>query len=107
MVRRAVSIFPVTESTEAYLAANQAELGAAEDATKTVTDWKHRFPDSRVEALIATYYNFRRPQERDQLLASLRKANAPMCVASDKLDKYPGLKHLPICDEERAKEAAR
>jgi len=51
--------------------------------------------------------NYRRSQERDQLLASLGKANAPICVTSDKLDKYLALKHLPFCDDERAKEATR
>ena len=107
MLRRHLAIFPLTESTEAYLAASQTELGAAEEVANTVADWKRRFPDSTVEALMTTYINFRRSQERDQLLASLRKANAPICVPADKLDKYPTLKHLPLCDAQRAKAAAR
>ena len=107
MARRAAGAFPKNESAFAYHAASQAELGAKEDAAATVADWKRRFPDSTVEALMTTYFTLKRPQERDQLLASLRKANAPMCVASDKLDKNPTLNHLPFCDEQRAKEMAR
>ncbi len=50
---------------------------------------------------------YSRQQEADQLVASLRKAGAPMCVPGEKLADFPKLQHLKICDEERAKEAVR
>ena len=53
------------------------------------------------------YTAYSRQQEADQLVASLRKAGAPMCVPGEKLADFPKLQHLKICDEERAKEAVR
>jgi hypothetical protein len=50
---------------------------------------------------------YSRQQEADQLVASLRKAGAPMCVPDEKLADFPQLQHLKICDEERAKQAVR
>ena len=50
---------------------------------------------------------FSRQEEVDQLVASLRKAGAPMCVPGAKLADFPKLQHLKICDKERAKEAVR
>ena len=53
------------------------------------------------------YIALSRQQEADQLVASLQKAGAPMCVPNEKLAGFQKLQHLKICDEERAKEAAR
>ena len=47
-----------------------------------------------------------RPRE-GQLLASMIKAGAPLCVPPDKADALPKPMHLAVCDAERAKEAAR
>jgi hypothetical protein len=59
----------------------------------------------------ATYMSFyiaySRQQEADQLVASLRKAGAPMWVPGEKLTDFPKLQRLKICDEERAKQAVR
>lgn len=53
------------------------------------------------------YTAYSRQQETDQLVASLQKAGAPMCVPGEKLADLPKLQHLKICDEERAKQAVR
>ena len=56
---------------------------------------------------MSDYTAYSRQQEADQLVASLRKASAAMCVPGEKLGDFPKLQHLKICDEERAKQAAR
>ena len=48
-----------------------------------------------------------RAHERDQLLASMISAGAPLCTPPDKADALPKPVHLAVCDAERAKEAAR
>ena len=64
-------------------------------------------PGLPVEAYMSFYIAYSRQQEADQLVASLRKAGAPMCVPGEKLADFPKLQHLKICDEERAKQAVR
>jgi hypothetical protein len=88
-------------------AAAQAEAGAAADAAATIADWKQRYPQVPVEAFLSFYTVYSRQQEADQLVASLQKAGAPMCVPGEKLADFPKLQHLKICDEERAKQAVR
>ena len=90
-----------------FRAAAQVEAGAADDAAATIAEWKQRYPQVPVEAFMSFYTAFSRQQEADQLVASLRKAGAPMCVPGEKLADFPKLQHLKICDEERAKEAVR
>ena len=65
------------------------------------------FPKSTVEELLSSQWRFYRQQEADQVLASLRKAGAPICVPSDKQGNFPNLKHLALCDAQRAKDATR
>jgi tetratricopeptide (TPR) repeat protein len=107
MVKRQAAWLPLVPYYLGWLAAAQIELGAADDAAATVADWKRRFPGTSAEELLSTQWVFSRQQEADQFLASLRKADAPICVPSDKLSNFPTLKHLALCDAQRAKEAAR
>jgi TolB-like protein/class 3 adenylate cyclase/Tfp pilus assembly protein PilF len=107
MMKRTAAWTPLGPQFLGWLAAAQIEFGAVDDAAATVTDWKRRFPDSTVEGLFSSEWAFRRKQERDQVLASLQKAGAPICVPTAKLGDFPKLKHLAICDEQRAKEATR
>jgi class 3 adenylate cyclase/TolB-like protein len=88
-------------------AAAQVEAGAADDAAATIAEWKQKYPEVPVEAYLSFYTVYSRQQEADQLLASLQKAGAPMCVPSEKLADFPQLQHLKICDEERAKQVVR
>jgi TolB-like protein/class 3 adenylate cyclase len=90
-----------------FRTAAQIEAGAADDAAATIAEWKQRFPEVPVEAYLSFVTAFSRPQEPEQLVASLRKAGAPMCVPGEKLADAPQLQHLRICDEERAKQAVR
>ena len=91
-----------------FRAAAQIEAGAADDAAATIAEWKQRYPQALpVEAYMSFYIAYSRQQEADQLVASLRKAGAPMCVPGEKLADFPKLQHLKICDEERAKQAVR
>jgi hypothetical protein len=43
-----------------------------------------------------------RAHERDQLLASMIKAGAPLCVPPEKADALPKPMHLAVCDAERS-----
>jgi hypothetical protein len=90
-----------------FRAAAQIEAGAAADAAATIAEWKQEYPQVPVEAYMSFYTAFSRQQEADQLLASLQKAGAPMCVPGEKLADFPKLQHLKICDEERAKQVVR
>jgi len=107
MMKRHAAWQPLVPFFLGWLAAAQVELGAVDDAAATVADWKRRFPDSTVEELLSSFWRFSRQQEADQVLASLQKAGAPICVPSDKLGNFPTLKHLTLCDAQRAKEATR
>jgi tetratricopeptide (TPR) repeat protein len=107
MVRRALEWRPKEPLLLGWLAAGQIELGAVEDATKTVAEWKQRFPDDTVEGLFSSVWFFERKQEEEQLLGSLTKAGAPICVPIAKLVDVPKLKHLTVCDDQRAKQATQ
>ncbi|HEV7481216.1 MAG TPA: hypothetical protein VGO05_13165, partial [Roseiarcus sp.] len=90
-----------------FRTAAQGEAGAANDAAATIAEWKQRYPQVPVETYMSFYVTLSRQQDADQLVASLRKAGAPMCVPGEKLADFPNLQHLKLCDDERAKEAAR
>jgi class 3 adenylate cyclase/TolB-like protein len=90
-----------------FRAAAQIEAGAADDAAATIAEWKQKYPQVPVEEYMTDYTAYSRQQEADQLVASLHKAGAPMCVPNEKLADFPKLQHLKICDEERAKQAVR
>ena len=90
-----------------FRAAAQGEAGAADDAAAAIAEWKQKYPQVPVEAFMSFDTAFSRQQEADQLVGSLRKAGAPMCVPGEKLADFPKLQHLKICDEERAKQVVR
>jgi class 3 adenylate cyclase/TolB-like protein/tetratricopeptide (TPR) repeat protein len=90
-----------------FRAAAQIEAGAADDAAATIAEWKQKYPQDTVETYMSFQVAYSRQQEADQLVASLRKAGAPMCVPEEKLADFPKLQHLKIWDEERAKQAVR
>ena len=90
-----------------FRAAAQIEAGAADDAAATIAEWKQKYPQAPVEEYMSDYTAYSRQQEADQLVASLRKAGAPMCVPGEKLADVPKLQRLKLCDEERAKQSAR
>ena len=83
-------------------AAAQVEAGAADDAAATIAEWKQKYPQALpVEAYMSDYTVYSRQQEADQLVASLRKAGAPMCVPGEKRPDFPrsSSRYLKICDE--------
>jgi hypothetical protein len=75
-------------------------------AAATLAEFKRRFPEVTVESM-GYGALYRRARERDQVVASMVKAGAPLCVPADKADALPKPMHLAVCDAERAKEAAR
>jgi TolB-like protein/DNA-binding winged helix-turn-helix (wHTH) protein len=85
--------------------ASEAELGDG-SAAATLAEFKRRFPGVTLEGL-GYGAVYRRAQERDQIVASMVKAGAPLSVPTDKADALPKPMHLAMCDAERAKEAAR
>ena len=86
-----------------YQLASAAELGDG-SAAATLAEFKRRFPGVTAESM-GYGAVYRRAHERDQLLASMIKPGAPLCVPPNKADAKP--MHLAVCDAERAKEAAR
>jgi class 3 adenylate cyclase/TolB-like protein/tetratricopeptide (TPR) repeat protein len=91
-----------------FRAAAQVEAGAADDAAAAIAEWKQKYPQALpVEEYMSDYIAYSRQQEADQLVASLHKAGAPMCVPAEKLADLPKLQHLKICDQERARQVVR
>ena len=91
-----------------FRAAAQVEAGAADDAAAAIAEWKQKYPQALpVEEYMSDYIVYSRQQEADQLVASLHKAGAPMCVPAEKLADLPKLQHLKICDQERARQVVR
>ena len=109
MSKRWIAYMPkgIWANNFAWLAAAQSQLGAAEDAAATIAEWKRVYPDLGAEVVLGYPETFDRPIEADKFLAALQKANAPICVASDKLNSLPDMKRLALCDAQRAKEATR
>jgi hypothetical protein len=105
MVRRTEAWIPPSPWRMGYQLASAAELGDG-SAAATLAEFKRRFPGVTVESL-GYGAVYRRAHERDQLVASMIKAGAPLCVPPDKADALPKPMHLAVCDAERAKEAAR
>jgi TolB-like protein/DNA-binding winged helix-turn-helix (wHTH) protein len=105
MVQRTQAWIPPSPWSTGYQLASAAELGDG-SASATLAEFKRRFPGVTVESL-GYGAVYRRAHERDQLVASMIKAGAPLCVPPDKADALPKLMHLAVCDAERAKEAAR
>ncbi len=85
--------------------ASETELGDV-SAAATLAEFKRRFPGDTVESM-GYGALYRRARERDQLVASMVKAGAPLCVLPDKADALEKAMHLAVCDAERAKETAR
>jgi hypothetical protein len=105
MVQRTEAWIPPSPWRMGYQLASAAELGDG-SAAVTLAEFKRRFAGVTVESL-GYGAVYRRPHERDQLVASMIKAGAPLCVPPDKADALPKPMHLAVCDAERAKEAAR
>jgi len=105
MVHRTEAWIPPNPWRMGYQLASAAELGDG-SAAATLAEFKRRFPGVTVESL-GYGAVYRRAHERDQLVASMIKASAPLCVPPDKADALPKPIHLAVCDAERAKEAAR
>jgi TolB-like protein/DNA-binding winged helix-turn-helix (wHTH) protein len=105
MVRRTDAWIPRSAWRMGYQLASEAELSDG-SAPATLADFKRLFPGATVEGL-GYGAVLRGARERDQLVASLVKVGAPLCVPTEKADALPKPMHLAMCDAERAKEAAR
>jgi DNA-binding winged helix-turn-helix (wHTH) protein/tetratricopeptide (TPR) repeat protein len=105
MVRRTHAWIPPNPYWMSLQLAAEAEL-ANGSAAATLAEFKRRFPGVTAEDLgYAT--TWRRPEDRDKLVASMVKAGGPVCVPPDRVGALPQPMHLALCDAERAKEAAR
>jgi hypothetical protein len=100
-----IGIGPGSDWRMVFRLASETELGDGSAAT-TLAEFKQRFPWVTVESM-GYGAIYRRARERDQLVASMVKAGAPLCVPPDKADALEKAMHLAVCDAERAKEAAR
>jgi TolB-like protein/DNA-binding winged helix-turn-helix (wHTH) protein len=105
MARRTDAWIPRDAWRMGFQLASETELGDG-SAAATLVDFKQRFPGVTVEGL-GYGAVYRRARDTDQLVASMVKAGAPLCVSPDKAAALPKPVHLAVCDAERAKEAAR
>jgi TolB-like protein len=78
-------------------AASQAELGRAEAAAATVDELRRRFPEVSFEYLMNTGWIFEREQEKQQILASARKAGVRICATEEEIKAFIPPRRLAEC----------
>jgi len=105
MVRRTDAWIPADPGRMGIRLASEAELSDG-SAAATLAEFKRRFPGVTVEDL-GYGAAYRRAQDRDKVVASLAKAGVPLCVPRERVGALPPPMHLALCDNERAREAAR
>jgi tetratricopeptide (TPR) repeat protein len=105
MARRTDAWVPPSAWRMGFQLASEIELGDG-SAEATLEELKRRFPGITVEG-IGYGGGYHRAREREQIVASMVKAGVPLCLTPDKANATPKRWHLPECDAERAKEAAR
>jgi adenylate cyclase len=103
MVRRTADWIGEDVWRMAFEVAAKAEQGDGAGTTAALQTLRRLDPNFSAEAIgLAT---FGRPQDGEKIIAALTKANAPLCEPADKAKNL--MSRLPVCDAERAKEAAR
>jgi hypothetical protein len=80
-----------------YRAADLAELGRDGEAAETVKQMRQLYPEVSLEWLINGLWTFDREQERQQILASARKAGVRACATEEELRPFPSPRRLPEC----------
>jgi len=97
-VNRGSASTEATPSALVWKAASEAELGRAADASATVGKLEQLYWEVSFEWLLNTGWNFERDQERDQILASAKKAGVRICATPDELTEFTSPNRLPECE---------
>ena len=85
-----------------YRALSFAQLGDAEQADTERALSAARMPDYSAERSISDTGNYNRDTELNLFLDSHRKAGLPLCATEEQLAKYPDMKRLEQCEQQRA-----
>jgi adenylate cyclase len=85
-----------------YLALSYAQLGRDAEAAAAVTELLRIEPDFSAERHVENDV-FRDQGVIEHFLDSARKAGVPLCASEEQLAKYPDMKRLEQCEQQRAK----
>jgi TolB-like protein/class 3 adenylate cyclase/Flp pilus assembly protein TadD len=80
-----------------------AQLRRPADARTAASDLAQRDPDYSAERFLSDTGSFARDTELSLFVDSNRKAGLPVCAAQGTLGKYPDMKRLEACEQQRAK----
>ena len=80
-----------------------AQAGRRDDAKAAVSDLVQREPEYSAERWLSDVGTFVRDIELNLFLDSNRKAGLPICATETQLTKYPNMKRLEQCEQQRAK----
>jgi adenylate cyclase len=84
------------------LALSYAQLGRRADAAAAVNELSQRYPDFSLERALSDFGTIRHEATLALYLDGARKAGLHDCASEAELQKYPKMKHLAVCDTERA-----
>jgi Tfp pilus assembly protein PilF len=79
-----------------------AQAGRRDDAKAAVSDLLQRHPEYSAERWLNDVGTFVRDIELNFFLESNRKAGLPVCATEEQLAKYPDMKRLEACEQQRA-----
>jgi tetratricopeptide (TPR) repeat protein len=85
-----------------YLALSLAELGRDHEAAASAADLMRLDPDFSAERQIHNDV-FLDAAVIEHFLGSIKKAGLPVCATEAQLAKYPDMKRLDQCEQQRAK----
>ena len=89
-----------------FRALGYAQLGRHEEAAREVAEFLRRRPDYSAEKWLGETGTYARDAELDLFLDSVKKAGLPLCATAEQLGKYPQMRRLQLCEDERLKVAA-
>ena len=85
-----------------YRALSFAQLGEAKEVSREATVLLEAYPDYSAEKYLSETGTFARETELNLWLDSHRKAGLPVCATEAQLAKYPEMKRLEQCEQQRA-----
>jgi hypothetical protein len=80
-----------------------AQLGRKTDAVTAAAELLRRNPEYSAERWLNDTGWLSRDVEMNLFLDSNRKAGMPLCATEAQLEKYPDMKRLDQCEQQRAK----
>jgi TolB-like protein len=85
-----------------YLPLCYVQLNRGKEAAAASEELLQRDPDYSAEKFLSDIGIYAREVELDLFLDSHRKAGLPLCATNEQLAKYPALKRLELCEQQRA-----